>query len=160
VGRMPGSTGYEAGGYFNQNTIDLVFATLQHFGIGQPVAGFVLALLAMSIAALVAIACARKTSEHGELPPAAVVSLVMLVLWLFLFRQKNYAFETFIPLMVAAGYGAGRETGRAAMMISIIVTGFLNFGEEKGLVPDYYQLFGMWATVLVILFGAIIQLRW
>src|SRR5262249_4994705 len=60
VGRMPGSAGYEAGGYFNQNTIDFVFDGLQRLGIGQPLAGFVLACLAMGMAALVALACARK----------------------------------------------------------------------------------------------------
>ena len=160
LGRLPGSAGYEAGGYFNQNTIDFVFDGLQQLGIGQPVSGFVLACLALGVSALVAVACARKTTEHGELPPVAVVSLVMLVLWLFIFRQKNYAFETFIPLIIAAGYGAGRATGRAAIMASIIATGIFNFGEEKFFIADYYQLLGVWAAVLVVLLGAIIKLRW
>jgi hypothetical protein len=160
IGRLPGASVYEPGGYFNQNTIDLVFDGLQRLGIGQPVSGFALACLALGIASLAAMACAHKTPDHGELPPAAVVSLVMLVLWLFLFRQKNYAFETFVPLMIASGYGAGRETGRAAIMASIVVSGILNGGPGRSFLADYYQLLGVWAAVLVILFGAIVQLRW
>jgi hypothetical protein len=161
MGRVPGGDFYEFGGVYNQDTIDFVLDGFRRLGINEPLPSFALALLGLAIAGLASMACARKTPERGELPPVAVVSLVMLILWLFLFRQKNYAFETFIPFMIAAGYGAGRETVMSAVAASIIVPGaFISHIVKISVLNDYYQLVATWAAVLALLFGAIIQQRW
>ena len=133
MGRIPGGGDYQPGGSLNLQTIDFVLDGFARLGLNQPLPSFALVVLALGMATFTGIACARKTSERGELPPVAVVSLVMLILWLFLFRQKPYAFETFIPFMIAAGYGAGRETAMSAVAASIIVPAA--FGSHAVKVP-------------------------
>jgi hypothetical protein len=154
------AAGGAAGGAYNPDTIHFVIDGLGWFGLGQPLAGFVTACLGLGVGYLVAVACRRRTPEQDELPSAAAASLVVLVLWLFLFRQKNYAFETFVPFMVAAGYGVGQWTGRLAILASLVVTAacFSNYVPIR-ILNDYAQLVGVWAAVLVLLLGAILGLR-
>jgi hypothetical protein len=84
----------------------------------------------------------------------------MMVVWLFLFRQKNYAFEMFIPFIIFLGYSAGRETALSAIAASVIVpAAFISRAVKMSILETYYQLLGAWAAVLVLLVGAIVQLR-
>jgi hypothetical protein len=79
-------------------------------------------------------------------------------LWLFLFRQKSYAFATYIPFMLAAGYGAGRSTAYAATFASIVVPPML-FSHilPFPLLQQYYQLLTAWSVVVVLLVGAVME---
>jgi hypothetical protein len=158
--RIPGSPGYEGGGVYNQNSIDFVTDGFRQLGLDHPLPGFALACLGFGIGWIASLACARKTHARAELPAGAVVALVMLIVWLFLFRQKNYAFETFIPLMIYVGYSAGRATALTAIAASIIVpAAFISRTVTMPSLEPYYQLLGAWAAVLVLLVGGIVQLR-
>jgi hypothetical protein len=157
TGRIPGGPSF--GNEPNQGTIESVIAWLSKLGFVRPLPESALAFLALAVGCLVTVACARKTAERDELPPVAVVSLVILVLWLFLFRQKEYAFETFIPFLIVAAYGAGREIGILAIVASVLIPAVAWRHAELGLIP-YYQLAGAWAAVLITMVGAIIKLRW
>jgi Glycosyltransferase family 87 len=156
VGRLPGGGGYEAGGSDNQNTFDFVLEVTRNLGLAQPLPDFILACLGLSLGAWVAVACVRKPQRQIEMTPVAAVSLGVLVLWLFLFRQKNYAFATYIPFLLAAGYGAGRSTAYAAIFASIVVPPML-FGHilPVPLLQQYYQLLAAWSVVVVLLIGAV-----
>src|SRR5262245_49599137 len=113
------------------------------------------------MACLASLACARMRPGRAELPPDAVLSLVMLTLWLFLFRLKPYSFETFIPFIIAAGYSIGRNTAMIAIALTIIVpSAFKSHVVDVPVLPAYFQLVAAWAAVLALLSGAIIQLRW
>jgi Glycosyltransferase family 87 len=163
IGRLPGGRFYEPGGHrgLTQDTIDLVVEGFRRFGIDEPLPGFVIACLGLGMACLASLACARKAPGRAELPPVAVVSLVMLILWLFLFRLKPYSFETFIPFIIAAGYSIGRNTAMIAIALTIIVpSAFKSHAVNVPVLPAYYQLVAAWAAVLALLSGAIIQLRW
>jgi hypothetical protein len=164
MGRMPGGSFYEPGGpggaVLNEDTIDFVLGVFQRFGIGEPLPGIALACLGTGVACLTAMACARKTSERGELPPVAVVSLVVLTLWLFLFRQKPYGFETFVPFMIAAGYGIGRRAALYAIAASILVSGVIESRiVDVPFLSAYYQLIAAWVVVLMLQLSAIMHLR-
>src|SRR5262249_8109355 len=152
-GRLPGGSFYEGAGPYNQNTVDFVFEVIKGAGVEPTLAGFAVACLGLFMGALAAMACARATRERAELPPAAVVSLIVLVVWFFLFRQKPYAFETFIPFLIVAGYGAGRRTVMSAILVSIIVPSLLRHGSDVlpfPLLSTYYQLIGAWAAILTL----------
>lgn len=162
MGRIPGGADYEVGGLANQDTIDFVIDGFHAIGLDQPIAGFAIACLGLGVGWLTTLACASKGPDRTELPPVAVVSLIVLVLWLFLFRQKNYAFETFIPFMIAAGYGVGRNTAVAAIAASIILPSVFSPLHHVLRAPyliNYYQLEGAWAAALVILVGAVLRAR-
>ncbi len=161
TGRLPGGAFYEPGDNLNQDTIDFVVNGLQQLGVNGPLPGFALACLGLGAAWLTALACARKGPHRAELPPDAVVSLIVLVLWLFLFRQKDYAFATFVPFMICAGYGAGRVIAHIAMAASIVVPSALISHTIK--IPylySYYHLMGAWAAVAVLVCGTIIGQSW
>jgi hypothetical protein len=162
TGRLPGGEFYEkARGQGTFNTVDFVIDWLHWIGFDQPLPGFALACLGLGVGCLASIACARKTPERGELPPVAVASLVILILWLFLPRQKPYSLEAFIPFMIAAGYGAGRATGIAAIVVSMFVP--VAVLSDMVRFPNHevqYQIVAVWAAVLTVVLGAIVQLRW
>jgi len=156
VGRLPGGGGYEAGDWDNQNTFDFVLAVMRNLGLAQPLPDFALACLGLGLGGWVAVACARKRERHREMTPVAAVSLAVLVLWLFLFRQKSYAFATYIPFMLAAGYGAGRSTAYVATLASIVVPAAL-FSHilPVPFLQQYYQLLAAWSVMVVLLVGAV-----
>lgn len=152
--------GEDAGGTLNQNTIHFIVDGLGRLGFGPSIAGLVIACLGLGTAAVVAVACRSGTPAREALPPATAASLIVLALWLFLFRQKNYAFEAFIPFVVAAGYGIGPWTGRLAIFASLVVTAaFFTHAVPVRFLDDYHQLMGAWATFFVLLLGAIIGSR-
>ena len=152
--------GEDTGSVINQDTIHFVIDGLGRLGLGQPMAGFAIACIGLGVGYSLALACRPATPERDALPPGAGASLIVLALWLFLFRQKNYAFEAFIPFMVAAGYGAGQWTGRLAILASIVVTAaFFSHMVPVRFLDDYHQLMGAWSALLVILFGAIFGSR-
>ena len=156
VGRLPGGGGYEGGGSDNQNTFDFALSVMGNLGLVQPLPDFALACLGLGLGGWVAVACARKPQRQREMMPVAAVSLGVLVLWLFLFRQKSYAFATYVPFMLAAGYGAGRSTAYVATLASIIVPAAL-FSHilPVPLLQQYYQLLTAWFVVVVLLVGAV-----
>ena len=130
MGRMPGGSFYEPGGpggaVLNEDTIDFVLGvhpSASELASRSPV----LHLHVLGWASLVLPlwrARARLRSEEN-CPQVAVVSLVVLTLWLFLFRQKPYGFETFVPFMIAAGYGISRRAALYAVAASILVSGVI-----------------------------------
>lgn len=158
--RSPGGPLYEGGGPFNQNTIDFVAGAFRSLDIGYTLSGFALACLGLGAGYLTALACARKRSGRRELPPVAAASLVVLVLWLFLFRQKSYAFEAFIPFMLAASYGIGRWTALGAILASVVVpAAFVSHVVANAFLAQYYQLLAAWAALLVIFLGVFLTSR-
>ena len=157
TGRLPGGAFYESGDNQNQNTIDFVLNGLQRLGVHQPLSSFVLVCLSLGAAWLTALACARNDRQRTELPADATVSLVVLVLWLFLFRQKDYAFATYVPFMICAGYGAGRVTALIAIAASIVVpSALISHTVKLPYLYDDHHLMGAWAAVAVLVFGTII----
>ena len=152
--------GEDAGGVLNQDTIHFITDGLARLGFGQPLAGFAIACLGLGVGTLVALACRPGAPARDALPPVAAASLIVLALWLFLFRQKNYAFEAFVPFMVAAGYGIGPWTGRLAILASLVVTAaFFTHAVPVRFLDDYHQLMGAWSAFLVLLSGAIFGSR-
>jgi len=82
----------------------------------------------------------------------------VLVLWLFLFRQKTYAFGTYIPFLLGAGHGAGRLTAHVAIMASIVVpAALLSYALPVPLLHEYCQLLAAWFVVVVLLVGAVLE---
>jgi len=158
--KATGGTAEDTGGVLNQDTIHCIVDGLGRLGFNQPMAGFAIACLGLAMGALIALACRPGTPTREPLPPVAAVSLIVLALWLFLFRQKNYAFEAFVPFTVAAGYGVGLWTGRLAILASIVVTAaFFTHAIPVRFLDDYHQLMGAWSAFLVLLTGAVFGSR-
>jgi hypothetical protein len=153
LGRLPDGASYEPGGWNNPNTLDLVFNLLQRIGLQQaPISMAALAFLGMGVGFWAALARAGICTREGKRAPVIVFSLLVLVLWLFLFRQKLYAFATFIPFLIAAGYGLGRHVGRGSILISIMVpVSLLTHSVPIRPLFDYYQLVGAWTALLFLL---------
>jgi len=158
AGRVPGGAGYESGGLYNQDVVDLVASMLGLLGLGGPVIGFALAVLGLGAGWLVAVVLSDDRGRDG-MGPAARASVVILVVWLFLFRQKPYAFATFVPFLIAAGYGAGRTVATTTIVTSIVVPAALRNGFwQVPVLGAYYQLLGAWAAVAVLAVG--LRLGW
>ena len=153
AGRVPGGTDYESGGLYNQNVVDLVATIFGLLGLGGPVTGFALAVLGLGAGWLVAVVLSDHRGRD-RIGPAARVSIVILAVWLFLFRQKPYAFATFVPFLIAAGYGAGRAVATSTIVTSIVVPAALRNGLwQAPVLGAYYQLLGAWAAVAVLAIG-------
>ncbi len=161
LNRIPGGTLYEAGGAVNPNTQDMFIGLFRRVGIEHatlPIAA--LAFLALGIGFWAANARASICSQERKHAPATVFSLILLVSWLFVFRLKPYAFETFVPFLVVAGYGLGRSAGRGAVMVSILVPMLLlTHTLPIRSLYDYSPLIGAWAVVLFLLTVAV-ESRW
>ena len=157
VNRLPGSALYETGGgaSLTQDTFDLVIQILARTGIHQPLPEFVIACLGLGAAWLTNLACSRS-----PLPPVAIVSLVLLVLWLFLFRLKPYSFETFIPFMIAVACSIGTICMIGVVGLSIIIPSLFRAQViNLPIIGSYFQLVAAWASILMLLLCAIIQSR-
>lgn len=88
------------------------------------------------------------------MPPPAFCPLLEPPLGVF--RLKPYAFGTFVPFLVVAGYGLGRSAGRSAVMVSILVPMLLlTHTLPIRSLYDYSPLIGAWAVVLFLLAVAV-----
>lgn len=158
-GLWPGSGAGEPGGQYNQNTIDFIRDGLSLLGLGHPIPEFLLLCIGLALGVGLAVACAPR-DQGNRLPSAAAFSLAVLVLWLLLFRQKNYAFMTFIPLMLAAGFGIGRWIAYLAMLGAILPAALLaSHVVRSAFLWEYNQVWAAWTAVLVLLAGAVLRAR-
>ena len=159
VGMWPGSGAGEPGGQYNQNTIDFIRDGLQTLGIGHPLPEFLLLCLGLGLGIGLAAACVAR-DPLARLPAATAFSLAVLVLWLLLFRQKNYAFMTFIPLMLVAGFGIGRWIAYLAMLGAVLPAALLaSHVVRSAVLWEYNQVWAAWTAVLVLLAGAVLRAR-
>lgn len=156
--RVPGGGTYEIGSIYNPNLIDFVDELLQRAHITHPMSEFAFAGLGLAIGWLATIACLRRSSQE-PMQPVAILSIAILVIWLFLFRQKPYAFGTFVPFLIVAAYSAGRRTAIAVALVTIIVPAILRkWTAVPPLLHDYYQLIGLWAAIMTVLAGRLWEL--
>jgi hypothetical protein len=154
IARVPGGADFDRAG----STQDLMIALLRQLGQEDPnIAIMALAFFALLIGFWLSTALSNRET-FTPLAPTAALSIAMLVLWLFVFRLKPYTYETFVPFIVAAGYGLGQSVGR----IAIVIPSVLDIAMERHVVKLPFELrwwfedvMVAWITLLYILYAAV-----
>ena len=155
--RLPGGAAYEGGDIHNPNLIDLVTGLLNLAHITHPVSEFVFICLGLGAGWLATLACLRGKPD-SPMQSVAVLSIAVLVIWLFLFRQKPYAFGTFIPFLLVAAYSAGFRTALATTCVAVIVpAALMRFADKSSLPREYYQMISLVMAVGTVLVGRLLE---